>query len=602
MNSILIIDDMPLFRLPLAAVLRSEGFTSFCAEDGRDGLDKLRSHRPDLILLDLMMPVMDGMGFMRALRRDTAVGDIPVILLTEMRDRKYVVDAAKLGVRDYLLKSKITPDELVDRIKRLLDAKSAPGEPKTQTVGAASPGAGTGPTAASTTAVSAAPAVKAASTAEAVSAVKAVKAAPVDLKCITPLLTSQQCVQRVEACMAGKTLSGAVAEVMMLAGRPSAELKDLSALIARDSVLSVRVLQMANSAAFFSRRGSVTTVTEAVRNIGATNVRNIAASVGIFDAMPTSSADGFNPIRCWQHSFAVARLCEAFVTPSAPQDAGVAYLVGLCHDLGEIMFRTQFESEYQSVLDEETRTGAAREDIELRLLGMTHTEILKVILRCMGLPESIRNPIERFQRRARTGVSQPVLLRALSMAESYANGLWLVSSESSLVCPFTEKDWLGLTGDTKMRIPDGDETRSQVYCLTAILSRLNSADQAELLKPPFKKTDAKVWLARNCIYATVDPVATALGEIANVEVHDRLPTPAERAVFGCVAIEGGNRNTPGWSLPDIEKMREADMKLPVLWLVNETLEGPGSGPLEPANAITMETIRKAIHQALRQTN
>jgi HD-like signal output (HDOD) protein len=421
------------------------------------------------------------------------------------------------------------------------------------------------------------------------------------LENIAPLMNSQQCISHIEACMAGKTLSGAVAEVLMLASRPSAELKDLSALITRDPVLSVRVLQMANSAAFFSRRGSVTTITDAVKNIGATNVRNIAASVGVFDAMPASSPDGFNPIRCWQHSFAVARLCEAFVLPTAPAEAGVAYLVGLCHDLGEIMFRTQFEQEYKSVLNEQKRTGAALEQIEQRLLGMTHTDILKVILKCMGLPESIRNPIERFQKSSKTATGQPLVSRALAVAEFYANGLLLVSSESSLISPVTEKDWAALSGQGKLAIPDGEEIRSQVYCLTAILSRMNSADQAALMKSPYKKSTAVIWLARDPLFSNADPLAAALAELANVEVHDCLPTPEQASNLSALAIEGRGRNVPGWSLPDIENSRKANSQLPLLWLTNETTAAPGDQAVEPLQVVSLRAIQAFIEQNVPAT-
>ena len=75
-------------------------------------------------------------------------------------------------------------------------------------------------------------------------------------------------------------------------------------------MLSARILQAANSVSYTSTRGIVSTIPEAVRNIGCATVRDIAATFGVFDAMPASAADGFNPIRCWQHSFAVATRLE----------------------------------------------------------------------------------------------------------------------------------------------------------------------------------------------------------------------------------------------------------------------------------------------------
>lgn len=578
MSSILVVDDMAIFRDPIAASLRLAGYTTFCAMDGLTGLALLRTQHPDLVLLDVAMPGMDGISFLRALRRDLSATNTPVILLTALADPKIMIEAAKLGVRDYLLKSQFSLADLNDRIKRLLGAKSVPPAPPEA---APSDGSGQDPEPAMTDIVP--PPGNDGPGPE-----------PFVPEKLVPLLNRYQCVSRVEACMAGKTLSGAVADVLMLASRPSAELKDLSGLIARDPVLSVRVLQMANSAAFYSRRGTVTTIPDAVKNIGASNVRNIAASVGIFDSMPASSPDGFNPILCWQHSFAVARLCEGFITPTALQKAGVAYLVGLCHDLGEIMFRTQFEREYKAVLDEQERSGAALEDIERRLLGMTHIDILKVILKCIGLPETIRDPILQFQKSGKYTDEQTAVSRALAMAEAYANGLLLVSSDSSLISPISEKDWLALSGQTRLAVPDGEGIRSQVQCLTAILSRMNPADQATLMKSPPKKIEARIWLARDSAYCTADPVATALCEFANVELHAYLPTPDEINNYSALVVEGRGRNTPNWNRAAIESSLKGNPQLPLLWFIQDGTAMPGNLPFEPVQAASLRAIKTFI--------
>ena len=89
------------------------------------------------------------------------------------------------------------------------------------------------------------------------------------------------------------------------------------------------VASAANSATYASQRGQVTNIAEAVKNIGCAAVRNIAAALGIFDAMPATTQATFNPIRCWQHSFAVAQLCERLMTATDASAGGIAYLVGL---------------------------------------------------------------------------------------------------------------------------------------------------------------------------------------------------------------------------------------------------------------------------------
>jgi CheY-like chemotaxis protein len=105
---ILIVDDLAIFREPIAACLRIAGHQTMCACDGKEGLAMVRTHRPELVLLDMAMPAMDGLAFLRALRSDPAIADIPVIMLTAISDKARVIEAIRLGAREYLLKSRFS--------------------------------------------------------------------------------------------------------------------------------------------------------------------------------------------------------------------------------------------------------------------------------------------------------------------------------------------------------------------------------------------------------------------------------------------------------------------------------------------------------------
>ena len=117
---ILMIDDMAIFREPMAACLRLAGFETECAVDGIDGLGKARQHKPDLILLDMAMPNMDGLTFLRTLRADPQLADIPVIALTAVTDKDYIQNAAELKICEYMLKSRFRTADLVQRISKYL--------------------------------------------------------------------------------------------------------------------------------------------------------------------------------------------------------------------------------------------------------------------------------------------------------------------------------------------------------------------------------------------------------------------------------------------------------------------------------------------------
>ncbi len=121
MARILIADDDPLLRALLQHKLATEGHQVLVAEHGGEVAALVGDHGPDLIVLDAMMPVMDGFEVLRRLKTDENTRHIPVVMLTALKREHDVVGALQLGAADYLAKPFI-PDELVQRIRRILSA------------------------------------------------------------------------------------------------------------------------------------------------------------------------------------------------------------------------------------------------------------------------------------------------------------------------------------------------------------------------------------------------------------------------------------------------------------------------------------------------
>lgn len=128
MPEILIVDDLAVFRDPVADTLRRRGFTVRTANDGRQCLDALVRHLPDLILLDVSMPVMDGVSTLLSLRSEPRSADVPVIMLTDVAERDLIVKAGRLGISGYVLKSSFTLSGLLDRIETALDGRGMDAE------------------------------------------------------------------------------------------------------------------------------------------------------------------------------------------------------------------------------------------------------------------------------------------------------------------------------------------------------------------------------------------------------------------------------------------------------------------------------------------
>jgi DNA-binding response OmpR family regulator len=120
-NTILVCDDDELLVDLLDYRLKGRGFEVLIARDGGQALEIAAARKPDAIVLDAMMPVMDGYQVLRRLRADPATSTIPVIMLTARKLERDIVGALQLGANDYLVKPFI-PEELMSRLSRLLAA------------------------------------------------------------------------------------------------------------------------------------------------------------------------------------------------------------------------------------------------------------------------------------------------------------------------------------------------------------------------------------------------------------------------------------------------------------------------------------------------
>jgi HD-like signal output (HDOD) protein/DNA-binding NarL/FixJ family response regulator len=550
---ILIVDDMAIIREPIGATLANAGYHVMCAGDGAAALAAVRERRPDLIVLDIAMPGMDGLSFLDTLRRaQPGFQGVKVIVLSASSDKLHIVRAARMGIHDYLLKSRFSLSDLIGRIKRHFEQGSSAGD-------SAPPGA------------CVTPQVVSASGAGEGDSSPSLSAARTQL----PSLTREQCIERAKSALKARTLSGVVAQVISMAASPRTDMGELATLLARDPMLAARVLQAANSACYLSKRGAVSTLPEAVRNIGCATVRDIAATCGVFDAMPPSSLDGFNPIRCWQHSFAVATLCQRLAGTGS--DSGVAYLVGLCHDLGEILFQTHFGAEYRQVNETQAATRRGREEVERSMLGMTHGELVVTILRCLGLPAAILEPIEAFHRPEAAGPSPAQsMARVLRLADQYANGLLLASAGQSPIAPLTRSHCRAAVGEEHPPTPDAEQLRNEIYMLTSMLARLAPRDDAALMAPAYPRREVRVCLVRDSSLSKFDPVAAAIQSLADVVVRETLPGPEEWEDCRGLVVLSRISSAAGLGASDIQKS-VGDRVPPsaVLWL---------SGRIDPDSA------------------
>ena len=120
---ILLVEDDKFLRELLVRKLEAVGFKISTAVDGREALKKVKEELPELVLLDLVLPGVDGFDILKEIKEDSTTSKIPVIILSNLGQREEVERGLKLGADDYLIKAHFTPDEIITKITNLLGIK-----------------------------------------------------------------------------------------------------------------------------------------------------------------------------------------------------------------------------------------------------------------------------------------------------------------------------------------------------------------------------------------------------------------------------------------------------------------------------------------------
>lgn len=124
MAKVLVVDDNEQIRMALRVTLEDEGHEIVEAADGLEALDLSAEESPDLVLLDIGMPRMDGIEALKRLKAFSVTRNIPVVMVTALNDRETVATAVKLGLRDYIVKPWST-DDLIEIVDAAIESRDA---------------------------------------------------------------------------------------------------------------------------------------------------------------------------------------------------------------------------------------------------------------------------------------------------------------------------------------------------------------------------------------------------------------------------------------------------------------------------------------------
>jgi DNA-binding response OmpR family regulator len=122
-KKILIIEDDHALQKALVETLTKHGYTATSAFDGETGLQSAEREKPDLILLDIILPKRDGFGIMKELKESPATAPIPIIILTNLEDTADIERALGLGATAFLVKTNYQLEEIAKKVEQVLSAE-----------------------------------------------------------------------------------------------------------------------------------------------------------------------------------------------------------------------------------------------------------------------------------------------------------------------------------------------------------------------------------------------------------------------------------------------------------------------------------------------
>lgn len=119
-TKVVIVEDEKMLADMYATKFTMEGFDAQKANDGQAGFDLVKEAKPNIVLLDIIMPKIDGFGVLKMLKDDAELKDIPVVLLTNLGQDEDIKKGKQLGAADYFVKANHTPAEVVQKVKQVL--------------------------------------------------------------------------------------------------------------------------------------------------------------------------------------------------------------------------------------------------------------------------------------------------------------------------------------------------------------------------------------------------------------------------------------------------------------------------------------------------
>jgi putative nucleotidyltransferase with HDIG domain len=242
-------------------------------------------------------------------------------------------------------------------------------------------------------------------------------------------------------------------QLFQLMQDPDVTAAQLAEVISRDQALTTKLLHLVNSA-FYGYRKQISTISRAVVVLGFRAVRNAALALSIFDQFKDEASSAHIELpRFWEHSIAVASICRVLAIETTLKQAEEAFVVGLLHDVGKLVAKRYFASDFEELCEHLQLHGLSWYEAERDLFPVDHAMIGRAVFRTWDFPDSIVEAIQ-LHHRPGSGASHPQLAALVHLANhlSYRMGRGAPLGKGSDVCDPGCLRLLGITQEQALAL------------------------------------------------------------------------------------------------------------------------------------------------------
>ncbi|NCC50447.1 MAG: response regulator [Spartobacteria bacterium] len=408
---ILAVDDFSIMRRLLVTTLRAKEAYVDEAEDGSVALEKIKLAQEndvpyDLVFLDIEMPILDGISFLKELRKDPQIKDTRVIVLSSHADQEEINDCISQGITDYIIKP-VTKERLYQAVSKALSDRVASSSPP-KAAASARGGGRTG----------------------------------LGAKAGFEENYSKSIFQKLETIDTLPSLPVVLEKIRAMTKDPNVDNEKIAGIMKDDPSLMTNVLKMANSA-LYGARERIETLQSAITRLGMNAVNNLATSMAIISFIADSKQEGFDHKEFCRHSISTGIAmcvlndrCREHLTSEFSKD--FLHLCGLLHDIGKIIIMQFFPNEFNKSMMLGKKHSIPLFISEQMALGITHAEVGAWLGKKWNLPNTHLNCI-RYHHSPLLTDSKHTDLVALAHGANYICNLESIGDSGDTQTPLFDK-------------------------------------------------------------------------------------------------------------------------------------------------------------------